>query len=62
MPSSYNGNPYGYFLKKRDGNFLKRSLKNVVKPPTKEQNIIRDILIGIIVTVIGGIILWLIVR
>lgn len=60
LPFSYAGNPYSFYLALNHDDLRKR--KKVTKPPTNAQKIIRDILIGLLVTIVGGIVLWLITR
>ena len=49
------------FAKKGGYSRNRRNIKNVTNPSAKEQNIIRYLLTGLIITIIG-IILWLITR
>lgn len=59
-PTKYLDRPYDYLLSFQSKGRL--SITKVNKPPTKAQKIITDIAIDLIVTVIGGLILWLLTR
>jgi hypothetical protein len=55
MPVDFKDGVYGFYLSQRNR-------KKVTTPPTKAQKIMRDIAIGLLVTVIGGIILYFLTK